>query len=945
MVKNKSGKSLVLVFFISMLFITVVSISIIGYSWINHERGKFVEDSENLRKEYIESQKSMIRDETEKVLDYVRYYRSRMDQQMSRLLKERVYEAHAVASAIYSKYHDRRSKAEIIGMIKDALRPVRFSRGRGYFFIYTMQGKLVLYPVKPQIEGRDHINLQDRYGVYVVRNEIETVKRQTEGFVRNKAGSSAANGEIIYPKISFVKYFEPYDWFIGSKEYRIDFVQDIQRELLDRIVKIRFGDDGYIFVFNYKGVTLVHPLQENLVGQNLWELQDSNGVKPIQEIRKAVEKPGGDFVSYNWNKPSTGIPAPKISFVKGLKDWQWMIGAGVYLDEIDRMIAGRRLELQNYVKDQAVRIVLLSLIIVSVVLFITLFFSRKLRREFDVFLAFFKKSEVGHEPIDKNKLYAEEFKILADSANRMLEERRKMESSLREREEQLAVTFRSIGDGVITTDVDANVVMINRAAEQLTGWEQEEAQGKLIETVFNIIEETGGIPVENPVRRTLETGEIIVMGQPAVLLVRDGNRRLVADSAAPIRDKDSKIIGAVMVFMDVTDKRKIEEELRKTQKLESLGVLAGGIAHDFNNLLTSVLGNINLAKTLAKEKDNLYTTLAMAENATLKTRELTQQLLTFARGGTPIKKVHDLSPLLQEAVTFSLRGSNVKSSFMIPDDLWPVEVDEGQMNQVFNNLIINAIQAMPGGGVVEVTARNVDYGAGEETPSLLTLENKRYIKVTIKDNGCGISEEHLPLVFDPYFTTKETGSGLGLTSVYSIVSRHKGCIDVRSGPGEGTSFILHLPAAEKGEDKLKRKRKQKEESSHKGSGRVLVMDDDKMVGDVVKRQLRHLGYQAEVAYDGSEAIDLYKNARENGQPFDVVLMDLTIPGGMGGAEATKRLLEIDPTLKAIVSSGYSNDPIMADFKPYGFKDCIVKPYKLQELGKTLKRVLNTSPSG
>jgi PAS domain S-box-containing protein len=914
-----------------MIFISFISTAIIGYIWISHEFRRFERDSEKMRTEYIESQKLLIKSEVQRVVDYIDYMRSRTDQRLKELLKERVYEAHSIATTIYEKYRGKKSEREIKQLIKDALRPIRFNKERGYFFIYRLNGVLELYPVKPYLEGENQWNLHDRQGEYVVRNEIAMVKQQGEGFVEYSWKGPKPNTVMVYSKVSFVKYFKPFNWYIGSKEYREDFTTDLQRELLERIGQIRFGKDGYLFVVDFDGVTLWNEERPELIGKKVWATKSPEGAHPIRRAREAAQKPGGGFINYSWFKRKNNIPIGKTSFVQGIKDWQWIIGAGVYLDEIDRVIAGKRVELQKQVKNQVIKIILLFLLIFVIVISITLLFSGKLRKEVGVFLSFFRKAAISHVKIDKDKLFAEEFKELADSANQMLEERQKIENSLRESEERLAFTFRSIAEGVIAADTDQKVVLINHSAEKLLRWHQEEVLGRNLDEVFQIIyEETKEAP------NHLKTDTEIT----PLLISRDGTRRLISYSTANIRDTEGNRIGSVVVFQDITEKKRMEEELQKAHKLEALGLLAGGIAHDFNNLLTGILGNISLAKTLVEPGVKLYNILVQAEKASNKTKGLTQQLLTFARGGAPIKKVHATADLIRESISFAIRGSNVKCQFSLAENLWPVEVDKGQLDQAFSNLIINAVQAMPGGGTINVSASNLVSGKDTGLP----LAERNYVKITIKDHGTGIPAKLLKKIFDPYFSTKPRGSGLGLTSAYSIISKHEGYIHAESQPGKGSIFTVYIPASHQELHKPKPGTNQnhKEQTAGKksdGGGRILLMDDDHVVGEVTVKMLTHLGYQVQMAADGSETIDLYKKSLEMNQPYDVVIMDLTIPGGMGGAEAIKKLLEIDPQVKAIVSSGYSNDPIMADFRQYGFQGFIMKPYMLMELKKTLAQVL------
>jgi len=382
---------------------------------------------------------------------------------------------------------------------------------------------------------------------------------------------------------------------------------------------------------------------------------------------------------------------------------------------------------------------------------------------------------------------------------------------------------------------------------------------------------------------------------------------------------------------EISEKKWFEEELFKVQKLESLGVLAGGIAHDFNNILTIILGNIEEARISLPPGKKAGEQLTVAEQAAIKARGITQQLLTFAKGGAPIKKVVSLPQFIRESVDFSLRGANVRAEYSIPSDLWRVEIDGTQISQVLSNLAINAVQAMPEGGTLMVTARNevVNLNSSE-------LHKGRYIRIEVADQGVGIPQEHHSKIFDPYFTTKESGSGLGLSIVYSVVKRHGGTITVNSAPGKGCTFVIFLPATEKKEAEPQVEAARK--LSHIPA-RILVMDDEEAIGKIAARMLERLGYRVETVLNGAEAVAAYRQALTEDEPFDIVITDLTVPGGMGGKETLKHLLEIDPQAKVIVSSGYANDAIMSDFTDYGFKGVIPKPYMLGELDKTLQELL------
>ena len=386
------------------------------------------------------------------------------------------------------------------------------------------------------------------------------------------------------------------------------------------------------------------------------------------------------------------------------------------------------------------------------------------------------------------------------------------------------------------------------------------------------------------------------------------------------------------MFQDVTEKRKLEDEVAKANKLEDLGLLAGGIAHDFNNLLTAILGNVVLARIETEPDSEVAEILLEAERAAGRARDLTQQLLSFARGGAPVRRALSLAELLSESSSFMLRGSASRCEFTIADGLWPVEVDEGQISQVVQNLVINADEAMPGGGLIRVSAENVELGDGHGLP----LPSGPYVRVSVADNGVGIPPEHLSRVFDPYFTTKRKGSGLGLASCYSIIKRHEGHINLQSDQGVGSTFSIYLPAA--------RDAVQAEAMATaapvKGDGLVLVMDDEEVVRNVLQRMLIRLGYRVETAADGREAVEMYKRAKAEEHPFDAVIMDLTVPGGMGGLDAMAELVRYDPAVRAVVSSGYSNDPVMSEYRRYGFLRMMSKPYRIEDLGQTLRRLLS-----
>ncbi len=514
---------------------------------------------------------------------------------------------------------------------------------------------------------------------------------------------------------------------------------------------------------------------------------------------------------------------------------------------------------------------------------------------------------------------------------RDITERKMAEEALMEEKERLSITLRSIAEGVIATDIKWRIHIMNKAAEELTAWRQDQVLGRTLDDVLLLVDRKTGARKEFTDAMTPPEGQEDYRSN-TVLVRRDKSERIVSDRLAPINDRSGKVIGYVVVIRDITEEVKFRGELQKMEKLESIGILAGGIAHDFNNILTAIMGNINLSKLISRDP-RLREILDDAEKASVRAQELTQQFLTFSRGGAPVRRIASIEEIIRDSSRFTLRGSNVRSSFHFQDGLRPVNVDVGQLSQVMQNLVINADQAMPDGGDIVIIAENVIV----PSESVLPLKPGQYVKISVTDTGIGIPAENLSKIFDPYFTTKSDGNGLGLTSTFSIIKRHDGYISVESEPGKGTTFYLYLPSSEKQEVAPEKK----EESSFKGKGRVLFMDDDEAVNTTARKMLEHLGFAVECALDGEQAVKFYERGRREGAPYDLVILDLTIPGGMGGKKTIEKLLACDPDVRAIVSSGYSNDMIMANFREYGFKGVIAKPYRIDELAQVIEQVMGS----
>jgi PAS domain S-box-containing protein len=515
---------------------------------------------------------------------------------------------------------------------------------------------------------------------------------------------------------------------------------------------------------------------------------------------------------------------------------------------------------------------------------------------------------------------------------------RTAELAFRDSDEKFRQLAETVDNVFWIWDVELQrMVYVSPAYERLWGGNPQ----KLMNNPFDwltVVSQEDRVRVENLFLKRIDGKSLDIEYR---IVTHHNEVRWVHNRTFPMKDSSGGIHRVIGIAQDVTERKKWEEERLRGAKLESLGLLAGGLAHDFNNLLTAILGQLSLAKYTLESSHPLFYRISEAEQASLRAQDIARQLLTFSKGGAPIKKTVPLREILEENVRLVLAGSNVRPIFQISEELWLVNVDVGQICQVIHNLVINARQAMVEGGECIIHAHNV---VGDEVEisdiGQAASHADQWVQISFIDHGIGISKENLEKIFDPYFTTKSTGSGLGLATSYSIVRNHGGVLSVKSELGKGSAFSLFLPAI----PNVKMVQESPERRVKVGHGKILIMDDEIQIRKVLGEMVETCGYSYQTAKDGEEALKIFCQAQEIGDPFSAVILDLTVPGGVGGKDVISKLLTIDPQVRAIVVSGYSNDPVLANYQEYGFKGRVAKPFNLVDLSVVLNSVIEGTQS-
>ena len=924
----KSKYGITETFLYSMAALAVLFGAIVGFFWIMNEYDRFKKDEITLREEYIDNQKNLIKQETDKVIDYVEFKKSQAERRLKQIIQSRTNEAYNIALNLYNQHKASRTPEELKKIIKDALRPVRYNTQRGYYFITRLDGLEILFADRPELENLNLIDMQDTRGRFVIRDMIAIIRNSGEGFYRytwtkpNQVGKG-------FPKIAYIKHFEPFDWLIGTGEYLDDVVNDIQQEVLTRIETISFGDSGYIFAGQWDGLSLVYPAK----GKNMIDITDVNGVKIVQELIQAA-KSGGGYVRYIMPKLDSDITYQKLSYTTGIPEWEWYVGAGVNIDQIETVISQRRALLQQRVRSDIFKFIIILLTIILFILLIVKLVSNRIRKNFNLFAAFFSNAATESAKIESENLHFREFEVLAQSANRMILERNEAEAALRKSERDYRQLVQNANSIIMRMDTEGKVIFFNNYAQNFFGFSEADILGKnVIGTIVPPKDQTG-FDLSQMIRDIGTHPERYISNENENIR-RNGERVRVAWMNKAIYDDGSRVKEILCVGIDVTEKWQLEKRLAQAQKMEAIGTLAGGIAHDFNNILSAIMGYTELSLIDVPRDSAVRKNLKQVLKAGGRAKELVQQILTYSR-----RREHEMQPvkislIVNEALKL-LRASlpsTVQIKHRVKSNL-AVMSDPTNIHQVIMNLCTNAAHAMQeNGGILEITLSDEDI-EGDFAKYYPDLKPGKYIRLTVSDTGHGMSPEVIERIFDPFFTTKNKGqgTGMGLSVVHGIVKSHGGALTVDSTAGRGSVFTVFLPAIES--EWIANK--EPANLLVTGSEHILFVDDEAFQADIAHQMLGRLGYRLTSRTSSVEALELFRHSPEK---FDLVITDMTMPHLTGDVLA-RELIAIRPDIPIIVCTGHSDriDTDIAD--EIGIKELVMKPVVLKDIATRIRRVLD-----
>ncbi len=931
-------KSVVTSYFYSFAIFFTLFIIISGSLWIYHEIEEYNKEFNNIRHEYAKSKKKLIKNEVQKVVETIQYEKPRAEKRLRAEVRSRTYEAYDMAMNIYQRNKNKKTISEIKQLVHDALFAVAWDSGRGYYFAEDMKGNEIVNRNNPDLEGKNLTHLKDSNGTFIMKTILSAVQNDKgEGFCRyywNKPDTP----DVLIPKISFIKYFKPFDWVIGNGKYLNVEEAIIRQEILTRIENITYGQKGYFFVGNWDGITLAGPGK----GKNMLDVKDPNGVYIVKELISKAKKEGG-FVNYVMPGIDGNAPLPKISYAEGIPDWQWYVGTGIYIDAIESVIKERQTELNKYLSMKIIQVISILFLIILFAFFLARFFTNKVKRNLSVFNNFFKNAATRDDLIDIEKTYFSEFNSIAYSANEMISQRKKVRKELEASENRFQNIIRNTHIAMMITDTDNRINYLNSEFTVIFGYNDKDILS--IDDFFNKV-----CPDQQQKRLIKKEWEMLIVNIPTQssshygcvweLQTKDNSLKTIECCYSPGGNSEG-----IYSFTDLTEQKKAEKEklqlgiqLMQAQKMEAIGLMAGGVAHDLNNILSGVIGYPELIMLQIPQDDPMQSPLKTILDSGKRAAEVVADLLTIARGIKNTKSPANLNTLISDYLispehhSILSRHPGVSMNFVPDDKLLNINCSEIHIKKCIMNIVANGAEAISGMGTIIVTTENryIDKPSADN----LQIVKGEYVIIKVIDTGDGISELDLDRIFEPFYTKKvmgKSGTGLGLAVVWNTVIDHGGGIKVRSD-NKGTAFELFFPVTRNEIDDY-------EDITSiddiKGDGEtILIIDDEPIQQDIASLYLQTLDYKPIAVSSGEEAIEYLKN-----NSVDILLLDMIMDPGINGRQTYEKISTLHPGQKAVIASGYSESQDVKKLNELGVTTYIRKPYLLNQIGRAIKMTL------
>lgn len=915
-------------FFILAISTASFIILIASFFWIRFKYKNLKEEITQMHISYIETQKNVIKGETERAIDYINFNINRSEEYLKRRIKTRVEHAYSIAQNIYLENRNTKTLNEIEKMILDALRSIRFENNT--YFITNLNGIEILYPKNPKFEGKNLLSFQDDLGSFIVKDEINLAKTKGEGFITSYWNYPKSDTTGLSKRISYIKLFKTFNWYIGTSEYYSDYNTVIQKETLEWLSKQRYGEEGYIFVNTYNGDALL--MDGNIVQEkrNVWELEDPNGVKVIQEERRAVKNPKGDYIFYSWRRLTDSVIIPKMSFIKGVPEWRWMVGAGVYIEEIDSYLAVKEDELRNEILKDSIYVIILILTIYLSLFVLGIFVSKRLRKNIGQFIEFFKTATIDYNLIDPSKVTYLEFKTIANYANKMISELKVSEKRKLEERAHYEKLFNNSPEAIAYLDNKGNVLRVNMAFSKLFGYTNYELEGQLLD---DFIVPEGLKNMASEYTKEIEEGR----ERPIeAVRVNKNNEKIYVNILGTPVSVNRKQLGIYVVYRDITEQKNSEKILQdakdKAEESDRLKTsFLTNLSHEIRTPLNAIIGFSSLLITKDYDTDmqrNYLSILHKSGNNLLEIIDNIVDLSKIQSSTLVINKAKvNLNTIIEELYidykqVIKEKGLKVVIHKGVENKDFNVLIDSKRVRQVFSNLIDNAIKFTEKG--------LIEFG--------YDINNNK-IQCFVKDTGIGIEEKNISFIFNQFRQVDETstrkygGTGTGLALCKSLVDLMEGELKVESKIDQGATFLFTLPL-EKVSKKPKVDLKKKERFSWK-TKTILVAEDDSTNFELLKTFLEKTKAKIIWVKNGEDVlIEVNKNNN-----IDIILMDINMPI-MNGNESIKQLKSKGIRIPVIAQTAYATQDKYEEIMHYGYNDYILKPIDQKLLLNKLSKFLD-----